>query len=330
MANGQRNNRRPDRRLLSWSAPGTGGGASGVVKIPVPAVCRVSLRRQKVVEADEPAGKSNPRTSGRTPFAESEGMVAQGWAVDVGATKILLGHRRQSGVGVIAWMPTPSQPQPLIAWLRRQISGRVAGIGVAFPGGMDAVGRVTGWPNQPRWAGFPLVEALKAVATAATVIDDGIAAAVGEAHLGVARGRPDVLVAVFGTGVGGALMIDHRVRPMLPGDPRTLGHLRIFPTGACACGGTGCAQLALATLPPDDRLGSSLAGWPDGARLADFLTDLARFLSIGAIVVTGGLLHRTTLREGLAARLAAAGIEPLVPVDPSISSLLGACVMGPT
>lgn len=164
------------------------------------------------------------------------------------------------------------------------------------------------------------------MAEAVSVTDDGVAAAVGEVLAGIGYGRPDVLVAVFGSGLGGGLVLDGTVRPAAPGDARTLGHLRVLPSGRCGCGETGCAQIALATLPPDSELGVALDGWPDGRRLMGFLTDLARFLNVPAIVLTGELLHRRGLCAQLSRAVAAAGIEPLVPADPSLSSVLGACV----
>lgn len=248
------------------------------------------------------------------------------WAVDVGATKVLLGWQASGVVQVRARMQTPSRPGALIGWLRGQLPGRVASLGVAFAGGLGPDGEVTCWPNQPGWAGFPVRAALSDVAGTVTITDDGAAAAMGEARLGVARGRPDLLVAVFGTGLGGAVILDHQVRPAAAGDPRTLGHVRIFPNGACACGGVGCAQRALQSLPADERLGTVLEAWPDGLRLIGFLSDLARFLGIGTVVLTGGLLSRPVLRDRLVAQLAANGVEPLVAVAPSLSSLLGACV----
>jgi hypothetical protein len=248
------------------------------------------------------------------------------WAVDIGATKVLVGWQAGGKVGVVARLETPSEPGLLVRSLRGLLPERVVSLGVSFAGGLDPDGRVTGWPNQPGWSGFPLRQALSDLAAAVTIADDGAAAAIGEAWLGAGRGRPDLLVAVLGTGLGGAVVLDHRVRAAVAGDPRTLGHVRIFSAGACACGGTGCAQRALRSLPPDEKLGKALEGWPDGLRLIGFLSDLARFLRVGSVALTGGLLARPVLRDSLAAQLTASGVEPLVPADPSLSSLLGACV----
>ncbi|MGH3927683.1 MAG: ROK family protein, partial [Pseudonocardiaceae bacterium] len=223
---------------------------------------------------------------------------------------------------------TPRDPVALTTWLRDKLGRRVGPLGVAFPGAVGADGRVLAWPNQPSWAGFRLREALLEVAAAVQLSDDGVAAATGEVMAGVGRGRPDLLVAVFGSELGGAIVLDSTVRPVPDGEPRTLGHIRILASGQCSCGGVGCAQLALRTLPTDDRLGVGLACWPDGIRLAGFLIDLARFLALPSVVLTGGLLCRPGLREQLTILLSRDGIEVLVPADPATSSIPGACLRG--
>lgn len=247
------------------------------------------------------------------------------WALDIGATKVVLGRSVGDRVEATARMRTPADPAVLIEWARRLLPGAVPSLGVAFPGGLDA-GVVSGWPSRPEWEGFPLVRALAPVSAAVEVSDDGRAAAVGEARLGAGRGQPDLLVVVLGTGLGGAVVLDYVVRAGVPGDPRTLGHLRILPGGRCPCGGLGCAQEALRTLPDDASLGAGLQGWPDGQWLAGFLADLARLLGIRLIVLTGGLLYRPVLSERLARLFSPHGIGVLLPPDPGLSSLLGASV----
>ncbi|WP_162793927.1 ROK family protein [Streptomyces paludis] len=249
------------------------------------------------------------------------------WAVDIGGTKTLLGRLGGGVLTVVAVIRTPDDPAVLAAWLRRQVPGRVARLGVAFPGGLDEDGRVTAWPNRPEWVGYGLRDALGRIARAVVLRDDGESAAAAEAMYGIAQGRPDALVAVLGTGLGGALVLDGKVRRSAPADPRTLGHLAALPEGSCGCGGTGCAQLALRTLPPDDRLGDGLEGWPDGLRLVAFLGDLVRFLSVPTVVLTGGLLARPVLRAQMRVRMAACGVEVLVPARPGLSSLLGAAAL---
>lgn len=239
---------------------------------------------------------------------------------------MLLACKGSCGLDVAGSVPTPADPLLLISWLTTLLPGVIASLGVSFAGAVGPDGCVSAWPNRPGWAGFPLGEALSRVAESVSVADDGVAAATGEVLAGVGYGRPDVLVAVFGSGLGGGLVLNGTVRPVAPGDARTLGHLRILPSGRCGCGETGCAQVALATLPPDDDLGVGLRGWPDGQRLVHFLTDLARFLNVPAVVLTGGLLCRTRLRAELSGEVAVAGIEPLVPSDPALSSVLGACL----
>ncbi|MBH1938939.1 ROK family protein [Streptomyces sp. AV19] len=248
------------------------------------------------------------------------------WGLDIGATKVALGTLTETGVQVRATVATPPSPDGLLPWLRSQLPRRLDGLGVAFPGGMDSNDRVTSWPNRPTWDGFPLGKELCQLAEAVTIVDDGEAAALGECRRGVAFGRPDVMVVVLGTGIGGAVVVNDQLRSGLRRDPRTLGHVRILDGGGCACGATGCAQTALRSLPPDGGLGPRLSAWPDGRRLIDFVADLARLMDV-QVVLTGGLMERPVLRYETVARLNAAGLVPLVPEHPGQSSLLGATVL---
>ncbi|MEV7869595.1 ROK family transcriptional regulator [Streptomyces sp. NPDC088124] len=262
-------------------------------------------------------------------YAAVYGSGRPTWAVDIGGTKSLLGRFVGRKLTVAAVIRTPDDPAVLAAWLRRQLPRGTARLGVAFPGGLDEDGRVTAWPNRPEWVGYGLRDALGRIAHTVVLRDDGESAAAGETTRGIAQGRSDALVAVLGTGLGGALVLDGKVRRTVAAEPRTLGHFAVLPGGSCGCGGTGCAQLALRTLPPDDRLGNRLDGWPDGLRLVTFLGDLVRFLTVPTVVLTGGLLARPVLRAQLRVRMAAYGVEVLVPARPGLSSLLGAAVLEP-
>ncbi|MFE4059969.1 hypothetical protein ACFXP3_27370, partial [Streptomyces sp. NPDC059096] len=113
------------------------------------------------------------------------------WAIDIGGTKTLLGRLVGGVLTVAAVIRTPDDPAVLAAWLRRQVPGRTARLGVAFPGGLDEDGRVTAWPNRPEWAGFGLREALGRIALAVVLRDDRECPAARGAPPGVAHGRSD-------------------------------------------------------------------------------------------------------------------------------------------
>ncbi|MFJ1644691.1 ROK family protein [Streptomyces sp. NPDC088258] len=143
-----------------------------------------------------------------TSYATAHAPGTPTWAIDIGGTKTLLGRLVGGVLTVAAVIRTPDDPAVLAAWLRRHVPGRVARLGVAFPGGLDEDGRVTAWPNRPEWVGYGLRDALGRIAHTVVLRDDGESAAAGEATRGIAQGRPDALVAVFGTGLGGALVLD--------------------------------------------------------------------------------------------------------------------------
>ncbi|MFD7119622.1 ROK family protein [Streptomyces sp. NPDC059922] len=268
-------------------------------------------------------------TAPLTAYATAYGPGRPIWAVDIGGTKSLLGRFVGRKLTVAAVIRTPDDPALLAGWVRRQFPRGTAQLGIAFPGGLDENGRVTTWPSRPGWSGYRLRDELGRIAHTVVLRDDCESAAAGEITRGIAKGRSDAFVAVLGTELSGALVLDGKVRRTVTAEPRTLGHLAILPGGSCRCGGTGCAQLALRTLPADDRLGARLEGWPDGLRLLTFLGDLARFLTVPTVVLTGGLLARPVLRAQLRVRMEAYGVEVLVPTRPGLSSLLGAAVLEP-
>ncbi|WP_250405130.1 ROK family protein [Streptomyces cellostaticus] len=261
--------------------------------------------------------------------------------VDIGGTTWSVGRWDGDALQVIATGVTGEHAPEEVRGLRSAIAqATVLGepvdtVGVAFPGAVAKDGRVTDWPNRPRWVGAHLASALGIGRDVRLeVTDDGVAALRGETALGVGRGLSDVLLLTLGTGIGGGLLLDGRVRAPLPHDARTIGHLRALPPDGvshtrCSCDRTGCLQTALASLP-DERVlrEQGLAAWPAGERLLDFLADLTRILAVPWLVLTGGLLCRDALREALTSGAADRGLTMRVPARPEQSTLLGALAAG--
>jgi glucokinase len=72
------------------------------------------------------------------------------------------------------------------------------------------------------------------------VDNDATVAAMGEQAYGAARGVSDVLVVTLGTGIGGGIIVDGRVRRGAHGFAAEIGHFQIDPHGPqCACGEFG-------------------------------------------------------------------------------------------
>lgn len=116
------------------------------------------------------------------------------------------------------------------------------GVGVAFPGALDAAGRVVVWPSRGSWAGADFLGLLREVFPHARVRvgDDGDLAALAEADH---AGSGDILYAGVGTGIGGGLVIGGRPAPGLGRGSCELGHVVIDRAGTrCVCGRRGCVQ----------------------------------------------------------------------------------------
>lgn len=90
---------------------------------------------------------------------------------------------------------------------------------------------------------YPLVEKLKALIPMKNVgfENDANAAAKGEAEVGAAKGAADSVFITLGTGVGGGVIIDHKIYRGFNFAGTELGHIVIVKDGEpCGCGRKGC------------------------------------------------------------------------------------------
>lgn len=173
-------------------------------------------------------------------------------ALDIGGTKIAGGV--VDGEGRVLRhheIPSPVHEGPevvlaravgLLEMLRAESPDSPVAIGVSTGGQVDADGRIVYATGLiPGWAGTPLRQTLEdRFGLPAAVLNDGSAAALGEAHYGAGRGCASVLGLTLGTGLGGGLVIDGEIfRGTV-----ALGHTKIVRDGrACTCGGNGCLEV---------------------------------------------------------------------------------------
>ncbi len=81
--------------------------------------------------------------------------------------------------------------------------------------------------------------------------DQGLSdtAALGEHRYGAGQGFADLVYLTLGTGIGGGVIINHRLLTGMGGGAGELGHMTIIPDGGrCNCGNNGCLE-ALASGP---------------------------------------------------------------------------------
>jgi glucokinase len=188
-------------------------------------------------------------------------------SIDLGGTKIAC--VMAGGDGAIlaeATVPTRSHEGPpavlgRIARLIDEVAGaagrRPAAAGMGVPGLADPTSGVTHFlPNFPtHWRGVAVRDLLSPqIGCPVYVLNDARLATLGELTYGHGRaaavpptaGGPEALTLAFftlGTGIGGGVVVDGRLRLGRLGAAGELGHQTIVPDGPpCGCGNRGCLE----------------------------------------------------------------------------------------
>ena len=183
----------------------------------------------------------------------------------------------------------------LVSDLKQQVGRSPQAVGMAVPGLVDMQQGVTKFlPNLPtQWRDVPVRQHLEPrVGCPVYLLNDVRTATLGEMTFGHGRGAATMVFLALGTGIGGGVVVDGRLRLGALGAAGELGHQTILTDGpACGCGNRGCLE----------TLASGPAITAEGVRL--LLSGLAPKL----YELTEGQPSRVTTREMAAA--AAAGDE---------------------
>lgn len=131
-------------------------------------------------------------------------------------------------------------------------ASQIKAIGVGAPGLIDVENGVTKFlPNLPgQWRDVPLAAKLNdaidcPVKTAVKVANDARTATLGELKFGHGKLYPDATLAFFtlGTGVGGGIAVEGKLRLGPLGAAGELGHQTMVENGLqCGCGNRGCLE----------------------------------------------------------------------------------------
>ncbi|HSR63689.1 MAG TPA: ROK family protein [Gammaproteobacteria bacterium] len=211
-------------------------------------------------------------------------------------------------------------------------TGQSGTVGVAIPGAVSlATGRIKN-ANTVCLIGKPLAEDLEGIlARPVRLSNDANCFALSEATDGAAAGTASVFGVILGTGVGGGIVIDHRVQAGINAIAGEWGHNPLpwpesneLPGPECYCGRRGCIESFLSgpglardyhlttghEAKPPEIVRLAEAGDEGGVftlahyydRLARALAHVINILDPGVIVLGGGLSNIDALYEEIPAR----------------------------
>jgi glucokinase len=201
--------------------------------------------------------------------------------IDIGGTKILGALVDESGKILFEErVPSPAQDPDkmvevvvaLIKSITEKATEVIVGVGVAAAGFIDADQSTILYAPNLNWRHEPLRERLQALVPHKVVIEnDANAAGWAEYKFGAGRGAKDMVMLTLGTGVGGAVIADYKLRRGGFGIGGELGHVKVVQDGKqCGCGRKGCVEQyasGTAVLKAAKKLASS--DGPAGRRLRE-------------------------------------------------------------
>jgi len=180
--------------------------------------------------------------------------------------------------------------------------------------------------NVPRFTGTDLGRIFETeLHVPAAVENDVNAAAFGEMKLGAGRGWKDILCLTYGTGIGGALIVDGTLYRGCRGGAGEVGHIVTHAGGrACACGLCGCYE-QYASVPALIREAEKVSGdWDSGRDILSAakenvqirrvisawidevcygLTTLVHSFQPEGVILGGGIMEAEGLAEAVAKRM---------------------------
>jgi glucokinase len=176
--------------------------------------------------------------------------------VDLGATTVKAGLVDEAGnIKANETVDTLANQGPstvirqivfVVRTLMRRIEGEaIVGIGIGAPGVVaDGGGVVKYPPNFSDWDEVDLGAFLeKEFHLPVKVENDANVAALAEARFGAGREHRDFLFVIWGTGVGGGIIIDGKIFRGPHGGAGEIGHVTIDYNGPqCGCGNRGCVE----------------------------------------------------------------------------------------
>ena len=208
--------------------------------------------------------------------------------------------------------------------LKHTDGAQVGGIGIGSPGVVDNEGVVKAPPNFVDWDEVPLKSELGKLfpAVCIGVENDANAAAIAESKFGAGVQYPNFLFVIWGTGVGGGIILNHKIFRGPTGGAGEIGHVSIdFSGPQCNCGNVGCVEAYVGQRYLSQRTAQRLQAHPDSRILQLVGGDLSKIepVYISQAANEGDTLAREILVEaGQLLGVALAGVMNIMDLRVSI------------
>lgn len=120
----------------------------------------------------------------------------------------------------------------------------ISWLGIGSPGTIDSENGLVVCAHNLPFSQYPICEALKKRLRLPVYLgNDGNCAALGESISGVTKDYADSIVITLGTGVGGGIILNHKIHKGYNDGAGEVGHMVIQADGApCTCGQAGCFE----------------------------------------------------------------------------------------
>lgn len=197
--------------------------------------------------------------------------------VDLGGTTIKAGVVSESGA-ILYQNKLPSKadvsPSEVIKQIHASVQdalkhandATVRGIGIGAPGMVDDNGVVKAPPNFAHWDEVPLKYEIEKLVNGlpVSVENDANAAAIAESKFGAGVQHPNFLFVIWGTGVGGGIILNNKIFRGLTGGAGEIGHISIDYNGPqCNCGSVGCIEAYVGQRYLSQRTAERLKSHPE-------------------------------------------------------------------